>query len=441
MKFWTKYVIVPLFVMGLIALTATSCDKDEEVEGQGQVPTLTTSAVINITTGTATSGGNISDNYNSPITARGVCWGTDPTPNLSGNKTVDGVGIGPFQSNLTGLSADQIYYVRAYATNASGTGYGSSLQFKTLPNQGQAPTLTTASVINITSSSATSGGNITSDNGSSVTARGVCWSINPTPTINDSKTIDGTGIGSFQSSITGLSPDQTYYIRAYATNASGTGYGSALQFLTLGGGGATVTDADGNTYNTVTIGTQVWLKENLKTTKYNDGSPIPHEPNGWDWMGLTTPAYTWYEDDYEQFGTVYGALYNWYVCDPASNGNKNVCPAGWHVPSKDEFNILLEYLGGSAIAGGKMKEAGTEHWQDVNVGATNESGFTGLGAGGIAANYSRNIKRYGTFWTTTPAEIPENYAYKISLFHGSEFISANSSTPRWHGVSVRCIKD
>ena len=82
MKFWTKYMIVPLFVMGLIALTATSCDKDEEVEGQGQVPTLTTSAVINITTGTATSGGNISDNYNSPITARGVCWGTDPTPNI-----------------------------------------------------------------------------------------------------------------------------------------------------------------------------------------------------------------------------------------------------------------------------------------------------------------------------------------------------------------------
>lgn len=441
MKSKVKHLIVVFITIGIVAAIAISCDKEDEANVPDQVPTLTTTAVFNITNNSATSGGNISDNYDSPVTARGVCWSTEPNPNVSDSKTVDGLGIGPFESNLTGLAPGQVYYVRAYATNASGNGYGSALQFTTSGNQGQVPVLTTTAVTSITTSSAISGGNISSDNGSAVTERGVCWSSNSTPTINDSKTMDGTGIGSFQSSITGLSPDQTYYIRAYATNAAGTGYGSALQFLTLGGGGSTVTDPDGNTYNTVAIGTQVWLKENLKTTKYNDGTAIPHEPNGWDWMGLTTPAYTWYDDDYAEIGSVYGALYSWYVVDPASNGNKNVCPSGWHVPSKDEFHVLLDYVGGSAIAGGKLKETGTEHWQSVNVGATNEFGFAALGAGGMRNNYSWNIKRYTWFWTTTPSELPEDYAYEISVFHGSEFIGYNSSTPRWNGLSVRCIKD
>lgn len=441
MKSKAKHLMVVCITIGIIAIVAISCNDDDDEIVPDQVPALTTTAVFSITENAATSGGNISDNYDSPVTARGVCWSTNPTPNVSDNKTVDGLGIGPFESNITGLSPGQTYYVRAYATNASGNGYGSSLQFTTLGNQGQVPALTTAAVTSITTNSAMSGGNISSDNGSSVTARGVCWSTSPTPTINDSKTVDGNGIGGFQSNITGLSANQTYYIRAYATNSVGTGYGSALQFSTLEGGGSTVTDSDGNTYNTVTIGNQIWLKENLKTTKYNDGSPIPHEPNGWDWMGLTTPAYTWYDDDYDEIGSVYGALYNWYVVDPASNGNRNICPAGWHVPSNDEFKVLFEYVGGTSVAGGKLKETGTEHWQSVNVGATDEYGFTALGAGGMRNNYSWNIKRYGFLWTTTTAAHNVEWAYEISLFHGSEFVPTDDSTPKWNGLSVRCIKD
>jgi len=437
----TNYLAMASIAISIIALVAISCNDDDNDVVPNQVPTVTTTTVFNITQNSATSGGNISDNYDSPVTARGVCWATTPTPNVSDNKTVDGLGNGPFESNITGLSPGQTYYVRAYATNASGNGYGNSVQFTTLGSQGQAPVLTTAAVTGITTTTAISGGNISSDNGSSVTVRGVCWSTSATPTINDNKTIDGTGIGTFQSNIAGLSANQTYYVRAYATNAIGTGYGNALQFVTQnGGGGSTVTDPDGNTYNTVTIGTQVWLKENLKTTKYNDGSLIPHEPNGWDWMGLTSPAYTWYEDD-EELGSVYGALYNWYVVDPASNGNRNICPTGWHVPSNDEFKVLFEYVGGASVAGGKLKETGTEHWQSVNVGATDEYGFTALGAGGIKNNYSWNIKRYGWFWTTTTAAHNEEWAYQIALFHGNEGVSTDHSQPKWQGVSVRCVKD
>ncbi len=441
MKSKVKFTALICCIIGIVTISTIRCNDDGDVIVPDQVPTLTTTPVFNISQNTATSGGNISDNYDSPVTARGVCWGTNPDLDISGNKTVDGVGIGPFESQITGLSPGQVYYVKAYATNAAGNGYGSTLQFTTLGNQGQVPALTTASVTNITASSALSGGNISSDNGSAVSARGVCWSTSSTPTINDSKTIDGTGIGTFQSNITGLSANQTYYVRAYATNAIGTGYGSSLQFVTEnGGGGSTVTDPDGNTYNTVTIGTQVWLKENLKTTKYNDGSLIPHEPNGQGWQQMTTPAYTWYDDNYEEIGSEYGALYNWYVVDPASNGNKNVCPQGWHVPSNEEFNALVEYLGGHLVAGGKLKETGTEHWKDVNVGATNESGFTAFGAGHIITNYSWNLKDYGKFWSTTPSSI-QDWAIEMSLDHAVASVGSGNSQPMWAGKSIRCVKD
>jgi hypothetical protein len=196
------------------------------------LPTVTTAAVTNIAQTTATSGGNVTATGGAAVTARGVCWSTSSSPTINGSHTNDGTGTGTFVSNISGLTANTIYYVRAYATNSAGTTYGNELSFTTLPNI-YPPTVTTAAVTNITQTTATSGGNVTATGGASVTARGVCWSTSSSPTINGSHTNDGTGTGIFVSNITGLTASTVYYVRAYATNSAGTSYGTEQNFRTL----------------------------------------------------------------------------------------------------------------------------------------------------------------------------------------------------------------
>ncbi|MFC1734016.1 fibrobacter succinogenes major paralogous domain-containing protein, partial [candidate division KSB1 bacterium] len=287
----------------------------------------------------------------------------------------------------------------------------------------------------VTQTTASCGGNITSDGGASIITRGVCWSTNQTPTIADSKTTDGIGAGNFTSNITGLTPNTTYYVRAYATNNTGTGYGSILSFVTQNGSGGTVTDIDGNVYQTVTIGTQIWMAENLKTTKYRDGTSIISAPNISTWSTITIGAYSNYDNDPSNSST-YGRLYNSY----AVTDTHNICPSGWHVPSDAEWTTLVTYLGGNSVAGGKLKETGTAHWTSPNTGATNESGFTALPGG-----YRRfsgayfDLSHLGFWWTSTSNSTIEETRYRRMNWDGSEI---DGGQMEWkNGCSVRCLKD
>jgi hypothetical protein len=194
--------------------------------------TVTTSVVISVTSSTAASGGSISSDGGAAITAKGICWGTaaNPTTALT-TKTTDGTGTATFASALTGLTPNTAYYVRAYATNSVGTNYGSQVTFTTSPGL---PVLTTSAASTITTGSLVTGGNITSDGGGSITARGVCWSTTTGPTISlSTKTSDGTGTGIFTSNVTGLNTNTLYYIKAYATNSAGTTYGNEVTATTL----------------------------------------------------------------------------------------------------------------------------------------------------------------------------------------------------------------
>jgi len=196
----------------------------------------------------------------------------------------------------------------------------------------------------------------------------------------------------------------------------------------------TVTDIDGNVYHTVTIGTQVWMLENLKVTHYRNGDSIPNVTDGTEWGNLKTGAYCNYNNDPNN-ASIYGRLYNWYVVIDS----RKICPAGWHVPTYKDWKILEEYLGGVPIAGGKIKEAGTVHWKSPNTGATNESGFTALPGG-----YRRFtgkfyfIGYYGYWWSTRAYDVHNAWYNYLGYIYSNLNRYFYSKTL---GFSIRCVKD
>ena len=419
----------------------------------GSLATLAaTVAAGSVTTSTAVSGGNITADGGSPITARGVVWKASSSTGLDvslSTKTSDGTGIGSFTSNITGLSPNTLYYVSSYATNSAGTRYGTPIGFYTLA--ASSPTISaTVTATAITSSAATSGGNITADGGSPITARGVVWSTSSNPTVpSASSTSDGTGTGSFTSNITGLSAGTLYYVRSYATNSVGTSYGTQVSFTTLAictcastaTCPSTVSDREGNSYNVITLGSQCWMKQNLRVTTLNDGTAIPVDAGGTTtgngsgytgWLNTTTSAMTVYAHDASNL-TTFGYLYNQY----AVNDPKGLCPSGWRVPTDAEWTTLSTCLGGELVAGEKMKVPGTTLWT-VNYDANNCSDFSGL-PGGFRRNdglfYFKGENAY--FWSSTSAK---NRALAGTTKELRASNDANSYQPNV-GLSVRCIKN
>lgn len=296
------------------------------------------------------------------------------------------------------------------------------------------PEITTAGVSKVTANSANSGGNVFSNGGSTITARGVCWSIDPEPTISNGKTKDGTGAGHFVSNITGLSPLGTYYIRAYATNAEGTAYGNEL-IITTPPPDTIATDLDGNVYHFITIGTQIWMAENLKTTKFADGSPIATTtPSALDISLELTPNYQWSPNRDASYVPAYGRLYTGYTVQ-----SNMLCPAGWRVPTDADWRTLSDFLGGINVAGGKLKESGSAHWTSPNMDASNETGFTARG-GGEGRDPHGNYDPFGnyvTYWTST---ISESGLVNRRLFYGDGNLR-RSQSPANMAHYVRCIKN
>ena len=199
----------------------------------------------------------------------------------------------------------------------------------------------------------------------------------------------------------------------------------------------TMTDQDGNDYKTITIGTQTWMAENLRTTTYNDGTPIPNVQGDAEWAALTSGAYSVFQNKTdESFIATYGFLYNFYAIDTGK-----LAPAGWHVPTDAEWSTLLNSVGGSATAGKKLKEAGTAHWVSYALEATNEFGFTALPGENRGANglFTSGVGVNAEFWTATPYTTP-GWAYLWYLKSGNDEASRISLSVE-RGASVRLVKD
>lgn len=360
------------------------------------------------------------------ITDYGFCWGISILPDLSGSYKSLGAfqNGGSFSSKLTGLLPNTKYYIRSYAKNNYNTIFGIQNEFTTL--EITLPEVQTVSIIYSSDTSSVCTGNVLSDGGGIVLARGVCCSTSKDPTIANSHTTDGNGTGPFTSDITGLNANTIYYVRAYATNSVGTSYGQQVTFKTPGPN--TVVDIVGNIYHTILVQTQVWMVENLKTTKFRNGDTIPY------WNNSTSRGYCWYNHD-STYKNTYGAIYNYYT----SSDSRSICPPGWHIPSVEDWTTLINYLGGDSVAGGKLKEVGTTHWNSPNTGATNIVGFTALPGG--ARDCGNNFINMGSrcsFWTSF--EVTGGWVKDIdiqydsaSIYFGSEF-DCNASY-------VRCIKD
>lgn len=297
------------------------------------------------------------------------------------------------------------------------------------------PTLITSNICSITPISANCSSIVSNDGGTPVTVRGICWSTTTGPTIDlVTKTTDGSGIGSFLSSITGLTLGVTYFVRAYATNNVGTAYGNELVFTTI----------SNTNLSSVQICNQIWTTMNLDVDTYTDCTPIPEVTDPTIWNSLTTGAWCYYNNDPAN-GLVYGKLYNWYaimgIYDSASLNNpalrKKLAPFGWHIPSSSEWSILQTCLGGQLLAGDKMKEAGNLHWFPPSNGS-NSSGFTALPGGyRMASNGASSIfgdlQSHAQFWCV------ESYIWTIT--YQLSFLTLSGGYPAVGGLSVRCVKD
>lgn len=299
-------------------------------------------------------------------------------------------------------------------------------QTPTGTNKLSLPTVKTTKPSNITSNSASCGGNVTSNGNGTIIARGICWNISGNPTLDDNigSTYNGSGTGFFSSQLTGLTENTTYYVAAHATNEYGTAYGQVESFVAKDPPcGQLTIDYQGQTYNTVLIGNQCWMKKNL------------NYPTGNSWC---------YDNDPANCET-YGRLYDWETLmngEASSNsvpsGVQGICPTGWHVPSDLEWDVLVDHLGGSDVAGGKMKETGTTHWSSPNTGATNESGFTALPGSCRINNGNFGNLGSGYWWSAT--ENSSLYAWYRGLYYKDAEVSRGYSG-KGYGFSVRCLRD
>lgn len=411
----------------ILVICISTCKKFEE---KAAVNTLNCE---NVSPTTALLTGIIVDEGKG-ISEFGFCWAKVESPQVSDSKIkmdqIPETGS-EFSYTVTGLDPGTTYFARAYVISSGEEVYGDQISFKTTLIQ--IATLSTNQVSAITGTTAVTGGNITLDGGSEITSRGVCWSTNPDPTIElNTKTSDGTGKGLFTSNITGLHPGNTYYVRAYAVNSAGSAYGNQISFTTPPQSNivfnpsktyGSITDIDGNIYKTIQIGSQTWMAENLKTSRFDNGDALPS-------------SYFACYDNNNSYNNDYGKLYNWYLIDDP----RNLCPVGWHVPTETEWNVLRDLLGGANEAGGKMKESGYTHWTIPNTGADNESGFTGL-PGGIMAGQSffNWMTTSGWWWSSSYyPEFPE--AISWGLDNSSNDLYRESAQYIGYGLSVRCIQ-
>ena len=429
-----KYCVL-IFLIGMMLV---SCEKDK------QKPTVVTNEVVTITATTADVVADVTDDGGAEVTKKGVCWSINQNPSVADNYTDNGKGVGSFTSNLKELNSNTTYYVRAYATNEVGTSYGEQISFSTLEESNPddddddngdddndngdddngddeievlSPEVTTLSVTEITETSAVAGGDVTSDGGAEVTARGVCWSVNPNPTMDDKHTEDGTGVGQFVSNLPNLAINTTYYLRAYATNEVGTSYGEEVTFTTLEGNFI-------NGYEYVDLG----LPSGLKWATHNFGATMPYEIGEYLAWGEHKGKDMYSISNSETYGVNIADFSGDIEYDAAAF----TWGGTWRIPTEAETR--------------ELKDNCTFEWTEMNgvpgaivTGPNGNSIF--LPSGGFATEGNIDfVDSEGAYWTSSPD--PSDPMYYACFFY---FYNTNFSNIGWFskyaGLLVRPVAE
>lgn len=393
------------------------------------VPTLTTTQVTAITGNSAATGGNVTVSGGAEVTARGVCYGT-ATPTIADSKTTDGKGTGAFASALTSLKGNTTYYVRAYATNSAGTGYGPVVSFKTLVDL---PQVTTAAVTAIAKTSAVSGGDVTYDGGATITARGIVWSVSANPTLSDTKIDAGTGTGAFVSNLTGLAVFTTYHVRAFATNSAGTAYGADMKFTTLANTRTWNIPGDYVEASYPGAGLSNWSPDKSPQVKSTVSDPDKLE--GYVYMANASNSWKFATQN-NWDGPNYGG--NAGVLDP--NGGNNDSPAGYYKINADAaamtYTAVATVWGviGSASPGGWGDETpmaynpATRTWQGVVHLTAAEIKFRANHDWGYNYGSSSKDANLNAGGDNIPVAVESDYAITLDLSHPNAYTYAAN---RW----------
>jgi uncharacterized protein (TIGR02145 family) len=402
-----------------------------------ELPTLTTNEVVEIAAVSAKSGGVLTNNGGGEITEKGVVWGLNqnPTIDLNSKKSTTETSAS-FAIEFSNLEPATTYYLRAYAISQDSTAYGNEVNFKTRDGIAK---ISTIPPFNIKATTINSGGIINDNGGAQIIDKGVVWNSSPQPITNQIS--NGNGLEEFISVITNLSPGQVYYLRSFAKTIVGTSYGNEVNFKTDDGlfnsdlSYGTVTDIDGNSYKTIKIGSQVWMAENLRTTKFNTGTLIPVLTSS-DWGQKIEGLYNYLN---EQDRLKYGKLYNGYAAN-----NITLCPIGWHVPSPDEFSELFIFLGGESNNLNMNLLRSVGGWEGLVIlnaqnqidNKTNLSGLSLLPNGTYVGGVFSFVGTHTYLWPTNYQFTNENG----SFFYNSGGFRANLGQ-KYRGACIRCVKD
>ena len=424
-----------------------SCNNDDSTDLEEELKqNITLTLTQNRINGTSADlSCQISNTSNYRFSTYGLCWNTTGNPTTDNEKTEhETTSNAGFSDQMENLIPSSSYFVKAYVKIEEVILYSDQLQIMTTNGL---PVLTTTPVSDITINTATIGGEVTDNGGFSVTARGVCWSTGNNPSLADEHTSNGSGTGRFTNHLTGLSANTKYYVRSFATNSEGKVYGNELSFTTYQTNA--ITDYDGNYYNIITIGNQVWMAENLRVTHYPDGTPIPLETHNTLWSNLkdnnTDDAFCYYNNDTTNR---HGVLYTWAAAmgddgiGSTSNpsGVQGACPDGWHLPSEMEWIELVHFIENDGYSGqvGKALKS-TTGWNDEGNG-TDIYGFNALPVGRREPGTGTfNLEGDYSAWCNS-RELWDTLASNHQVGSAFDGISWGYGK-KSQGWSVRCVKD